>query len=127
MELKITMIPALEDPDNESPAYQGDLAEFAKSLKKAGVEYEAKPGKLLLTDTSPFIYAGTFVIGMITGLSPILVNFVAAWLHGRSGRKVRLKVGEIEAEAQTVEEVEKLLKQAEEIQQRNQPKAIHGS
>ena len=31
----------------------------------------------------------------------------------------------IEAEAQTVEEVEKLLNRAEEIQQRNQPKVIH--
>jgi hypothetical protein len=125
MELKITMIPALEDPDNKSPAYQGELAEFAKSLKNAGVEYEAKPGKLLLTDTSPFSYAGTFVIGMITGLSPILVNFVAVWLHGRSGRKVRLKVDEIEAEAQTIQEVEKLLALAQEIHDRNQPKVIH--
>jgi hypothetical protein len=64
---------------------------------------------------------------MIEGHGPMLVTAVAAWLHGRSGRKVRLKVGEIEAEAQTVKKVKKLLKQAEKLQQRNQPKAIHES
>jgi len=41
--------------------------------------------------------------------------------NARYGRKVRLKIGEIEAEAQTREEVEKLLARAQEIQQRNQP------
>jgi hypothetical protein len=127
MELNVTMIPALEDPGDRSPDYQRQLGEFAKSLAKAGVEYEATPGILRLTEPSPFIYAGRFVIKMIEMRGATVVTAVAAWLHGRSGRKVRLKVGEIEAEAQTVEEVEKLLKQAEEIQERTQPKAIHES
>jgi hypothetical protein len=127
MELNVTMIPALEDPGDRSPGYQRELGEFAKSLTKAGVEYEAAPGSLLLTAPSPFIYGGRFVIKMIEAHGATVVAAVAAWLHGRSGRKVRLKVGEVEAQAQTVEEVEKLLKQAQEIQQRNQPKAIHES
>jgi hypothetical protein len=38
---------------------------------------------------------------------------------------VRLKIGDIEAEAQTAEEVERLIARAHEIQQRNQPKVIH--
>ena len=45
----------------------------------------------------------------------------------RYGRKARVKVGEkeIEVEAQTVVEVEKLFAPAQDIPQRNKPKAIH--
>jgi hypothetical protein len=109
MELKITMIPALEDPSERGPDYQRQLAEFAKSLRKAGVEYEA--GTLLLTETSPFIYAGRFVIKRLQTPGPV-GGILGAWLQAKSGRKVCLKVGEIEAEAHTAEEVEKLLNRA---------------
>jgi hypothetical protein len=45
-----------------------------------------------------------------------LTACIRAWLHAYYGRKVRLKVGDIEAEAQSVEEVEKLLKLVEQSQ-----------
>jgi hypothetical protein len=45
---------------------------------------------------------------------------VVTWLKRRNGRKARLKIGNIEAEAQTVEEVERLIKQAEEFQKSKQ-------
>jgi hypothetical protein len=38
-----------------------------------------------------------------------LAAVAVAWLHARSGRKVRLKFGDVEAEARTPEEVEQLL------------------
>jgi hypothetical protein len=69
MELAITMIPALEDPSERGPDYQRQLAEFAKSLRKAGIEYEAST--LLLTETSPFIYAGRFVIKLLQTAGPV--------------------------------------------------------
>ena len=56
---------------------------------------------------------------------PALAGILGVWLHARYGRKVPLKIGDIEAEAQTAEEVEKLLDTAHEIQQRSQPKVIH--
>jgi hypothetical protein len=62
---------------------------------------------------------------LVTALGPVIGGVAGAWFHARYGRKVRLKVGELEAEAQTIEEVEKLLERAQEIQQRNQPKVIH--
>jgi hypothetical protein len=60
---------------------------------------------------------------------PALCGALGAWLASRSGRKVRIKIGDIEAEAHTQEEVEKLLAHAQEIQQQNsqrnqQPKVI---
>ena len=40
------------------------------------------------------------------------------WLQGRAGRKVRLKVGDTEAEARTVDELKELMKLAREISTR---------
>ncbi|SAL85764.1 hypothetical protein AWB68_07796 [Caballeronia choica] len=57
---------------------------------------------------------------IIKELGPNLITALAAaagvWISGRSGRKVRLKVGDIEAEARTIEEVEQLLKRAQAVQ-----------
>ena len=65
--------------------------------------------------------------GMLTlavALAPALCTALGAWLGSRNGRKMRIKVGDIEAEAQTQEQVEKLLMRAleiqREIQERNQ-------
>lgn len=70
--------------------------------------------------------SGDFIIQAGQALSSLgLGGIIGAWLTAKYGRKVRLKVGEIEAEAHTPEEVEKLLARAQEIQQRNQPKVIH--
>ena len=53
---------------------------------------------------------------------------LGAWLDSHNGRKVRVQIGGIEAEAQTRAEVEKLIAQALEIQQelrqRDQPPKV---
>jgi hypothetical protein len=52
-------------------------------------------------------------------LGPAALSALAAaitvWVQGRSGRKIRLKVGDIEAEARTIEEIEQLLPRALEL------------
>jgi hypothetical protein len=48
-----------------------------------------------------------------------------AWLHARYGRKLRLKIGEIEVEAQTLKQVERLLSIAEASRQNSLPRIIH--
>lgn len=54
-----------------------------------------------------------------------LATAVGAWLHARYGRKVRIKIGDIEVEAQTGKEVEQLLERAQDFKSRNEPKVIH--
>jgi hypothetical protein len=53
---------------------------------------------------------------------------LTAWLGSRNGRKVRVKIGGIEAEAQTRAEVEKLIVHAleiqQELQQRDRPPKV---
>jgi hypothetical protein len=66
-------------------------------------------------------YLGDFAIKLAATVGPVLGTVVGAWLHARYGRKVRLKIGDVEAEAQTIEEVQELLRRAEEFQQRINP------
>jgi hypothetical protein len=50
------------------------------------------------------------VVGPIFG--PALAAALAAWFQGRAGRKVRMRVGDIEIEASTREEFDRLLERA---------------
>lgn len=73
----------------------------------------------------PVYLSGEFLLRVLQTLgSAGLGGIIGGWLRAKHGRRVWLKVGDIEAAAQTVEELERLLKLAEEIQQRNQPKVI---
>ncbi|MEJ0044474.1 MAG: hypothetical protein WDM81_20635 [Rhizomicrobium sp.] len=46
---------------------------------------------------------------------------VGAWLTARSGRKVRVKIGDVELEAGTAEEVERLLSKVEQFRREIAP------
>jgi len=63
---------------------------------------------------SAAIYSGAVLLAAI---SPHVARCVVAWIKGRFGRKVRLEIGDngrIKAEAQSPEEVEKLVRTAKE-------------
>ena len=60
---------------------------------------------------------GEFIITLAPGLGPGLGTELGAWLQARHGRKVRVKLDEIEIEAQTPEQVETLLARLEGLRQ----------
>jgi len=122
-ELKISLLPAADEPSHLAPACQQELRGFEQAFLDEGFPIAAKRALAKMAG-GPFL-SGEFVLNLAATIGPVLGAAVGAWLHARYSRKVRLKVGEIEAEAQTVEEVEKLLARALEIQQRNEPKMIH--
>ena len=64
------------------------------------------------------------LLAVAATIGPTLGAALGAWLHARYSRRVRLKIGEIEAEAQTPEEVEILIAYAREVQERTAPKII---
>ena len=57
-----------------------------------------------------------YVLPVMTAVSPILNIELTLWLQGRSGRKVRLRFGEVEAEASTIAELDELLSRAKAYQ-----------
>jgi hypothetical protein len=123
MEVHLTMIAALDDPDQRSSGYQRQLTQFADSLTSNGMDFSAARS-LRMTEAAPVVYGGAFTVQVLPALVPVVCTLLGAWLRGRYDRRVRLKVGDIEAEAQTVEDVEKLLRRAQELQKGDQPEVI---
>ena len=60
---------------------------------------------------------GEFLVPLAQAFGPTLGVVLVAWLQGRAGRKVRIKVGDVEAEARTAEEVERLMLRAQEFKE----------
>ena len=147
--LSFWLIPSWEE-NWKSELYQQELHEFeryaaSKDLRvlpasqllksvKDVIAYETRceellsHGKYSLSFGAPSPLSGEFVITLAKTLGSLgLGGIIGAWIQAKHGRKVRLKVGDIEAEAQTPEEVERLVARALEIQQRNQPKVVRES
>jgi hypothetical protein len=69
---------------------------------------------------------GEFVLPFAQVADPAIGVAVAAWFQGRSGRKLRLKVGNIKIEAETMQELEQLLDQASAWRdQQSEPATVH--
>ena len=66
-------------------------------------------------------YTGEIAV-LAQTLGPVLTGVLGAWLQSKAGRKVRLKDGDIEVEAGTVEEVEKLFDMAAEQRAKREQK-----
>lgn len=111
-ELVLILKPAPDEPPLRSAEFQKALSEFARSLRAKDVQvasrsfaFDAVHGGGGLT--------GTFGLAFFTlppNLRSVIAAAVGAFLHNKYGRRARLKYGDVEAEASSVEEVEKLLR-----------------
>jgi|ERR1039457_698277 hypothetical protein len=128
LKLEITTIRAGDDPPLRSKAFQQELRAVEKTIKAEGFTVgvtieliEAAGGNTQDMAT----YLG-FVIELAhSPAASAIGTALGVWLVARYGRKVRLKVGDIEVEARTEKQVQRLLEQAEQFQQRNKAKVIH--
>jgi hypothetical protein len=121
-DLQVTLLPAADDPYGLTPAYQQELRGFEQAFRGEGLPIAAKPALAKMAG-GPFL-SGEFVLKLADKIGPPLIAAIAGWLHGRSGRKVRLKIGDVEVEAPTMKEVEKLVALVSEIQHRSQRKVV---
>jgi hypothetical protein len=125
----VTVVPAKEDKRED------ELLGLEQSFKSQGLDISFRredlyapsiPGMKRLNGGFLGVEVlGDFVVKAVAIVGPPVGTVLGAWLHARYGRKVRLKIGDIEAEAQTAEEVERLLARAQEFQQHTQPNVIH--
>jgi len=122
-DLQITALPAPDELCQFTPEYQQGLRAFERVFNDQGIAIHAEQA-LVKFAGGPFL-SGDFVLKLAATVGPVVGTAAGAWLHARYGRKVRLKIGEVEAEAQTVEEVKQLIARAVEFQQQSQPKVIH--
>jgi hypothetical protein len=110
--LRLDLIPPVEElPPPGNSDYQRELSHFANTLTSAGLEVFPKSEMFI-----PFPH-GEILLGMFS-IEPATVTAATAaplceaivnWLQTKDGRKVKLKIGDIEAEAQTMEQVEQFI------------------
>jgi hypothetical protein len=110
MDVYITLVPSSDEGDIKAPLLQSDMVEFENGLRAASIECSPVVGFQKSTGTEPWLI-GQFVFNVLPYFSGVL-PLLGIWVQARYGRKVRIKVGDIEVEATSVDEVRKLLKAA---------------
>ena len=114
---RIALLPSAGDGKLFAPACQTAVRAFFQQLRDAGVIAHPVAFTMDCAGASGCL-VGEFVLPFAQIAGPAIGVAVAAWLQGRAGRKLRLKVDDIEVEATTMQELEQLLEQA--IAQREQ-------
>lgn len=119
-EFRLVLVPAPDDPPLFSAEYQRELADFGEMLRAQDIEVSSRYCTFDAVGAGGGL-SGEFILRVLTIVGPPLITGLAGWLGGRSGRKYRVKFGEIEAEGSTTKEAEDTVVR---LQQRNQPKVI---
>lgn len=104
MELQICMIPSPEDPPLRSDDYQSELRNLGSTLRASGLEICDVYPRPVRAETQPMMQ-GEWRVRLDPIAAPLLGTPVRTWLQARRGRTARLKVGEVEADVRTVEEL----------------------
>ena len=119
----LTLVRGEDEPAIFSSEFQRELAAVIRGMREAGVRLSPTIFTMDAVDAS----------GGMTGVITVLASTVAAagavlgaFLNGRNGRKVRLKMSptETEVEASTPAELEKLLLMAREHKKADEPTRI---
>ena len=120
--LDLTLLPAPDEGPMSGREVQNAIAGVSRELHRTGVRYSQRGMAFDSADAVGFALP-EYVIPLIQAVGPTFVAILVAWLQNRAGRKVRLKVGDVEAEARTAQEVERLLTKAMEMQRaKDEPK-----
>jgi hypothetical protein len=109
--MRVSLIAAPTDSPLNSPEYQKELAQFFAALRAEGMR--ANP-RLQTRDAigADAKFVGEFVIVTAVAGSK-LIKIITKWLKRKPGRNVRLKTKDIDAQAGTTPEVERLFKLAQ--------------
>jgi hypothetical protein len=86
------------------------VSEIVQKLEAARVDVDA----LRRHSGGPGPYTGELLFALQT-FSPVVGTVLGAWLGSRKDRKVRVKVGDVYAEASTALELERVLSQVNKI------------
>ena len=116
--VKIYLGNASDEPPTISTEGQANLRSVIAALEEGKIEADA-PFMTLDSVDAVGGYTGEIAI-LASAFGPVLTGILGAWLQSKAGRKVRLKDGDIEVEARTVQEAGELLKMAAEQRTKRQ-------
>ena len=119
--IDFTLIPAEDETTQADLSGQQELMRRLPVNVADGVRL-GRLGKGMTIGSIQASGAGPLTFDIHTALSalPTLGAAFAAWIGARSGRKVRVKVGDIEVEAGTAAEASALLQQAQQAKNKGE-------
>jgi hypothetical protein len=98
--------------------YQASIGEVFTAFENEGIKIQPRAFAMDAVDAVGGA-TGEF-LAFATVLGPAIVAALGGWLAGRNGRKVKIKVGEIEAEANSGKELDEVLERIGKIKHEKQ-------
>ncbi len=102
-----------EDAELFSEEYQKELSNFAS---QADISSQRRQTNDSFSGGSWAL--GEFLFSNVGSLIEALAILGAAWIQRRSGRKLRIKVGEVEIEANNKKEIEQMISHIRDLQEK---------
>ncbi|ABO59039.1 hypothetical protein KTD19_22650 [Burkholderia multivorans] len=115
-EIEIRLKRAPDDLPENDPAFQKELRSFSSALYSAGIRYSQRGMAFDSAAAMGYPLAEFIIKELGPAAIGVIGTAVGAWISGRHGRKMRLKIGDIEVEARTMNEVDQLLQRARALQ-----------
>lgn len=110
-EVRIKLIRSKDEGKLFAAESQADLQKFYDQIRAGGVE--VNPGARTMDGVSGGGgLVGEFVLGSAQAVGPAIGAAMDAWFRGRAGRKLSLKVDDINIEARSVVELQIMLLRA---------------
>lgn len=108
----VVLLPNANDPVITDDLLSADIGRFEAIVGNSAQRRQP----LCFSTDAPQIarWAGNYLV-MISPIATGLIAAAGTWFASKAGRKVRLRVGDVEAEASTVEEVQALVERGFEL------------
>lgn len=105
----LILVSGLDEPALNDPALASDIKRFEALLGDAG----GPVGIVCCAANAPdLVLVGHYIVTVAPVAGGALLTAIAGWLKARFGRKISLRIGDIEAQASSIAEVELLLAKA---------------
>jgi hypothetical protein len=120
--MRLTLVRAPNDEASFSPGYQMELRQFYSLARAEGDKIRAV---IFTTDRADGGdgFLGEFIVPCTTVAGPTLIAATNVWLQGRADRRLRLKMGDTEVEANSPGELYGLLNLTMAVSQRHEKPA----
>jgi hypothetical protein len=107
--LRLTLVRSEDDEAAFSPGYQAELRQFYSLARADSNQISAVTFAMVERADGGDGFAGEFLVAFTRVAGPTLGDAASAWLLGRAGRRLRLKMGDTEVEATSPGELYGLL------------------
>src|ERR1700731_3326889 len=113
--LHLELLPTPDDAKVDSDEFQTELRGVSNSFRDQGIRF-FQLEQIFKAAGAKGYPLPEFLIRVDAPAIDALAAISGAWASQRHGRKVRLRVGDIEVEGETVEDIHRLLQMALEFQ-----------